>query len=128
MSMMGLPSPATLKLMVCDNLINNCLVTLEAIKVADNVFGPDVASLQGKMAWWTPNHVDLAYANIPPEIISRNLDVIVIANLMFINGLPFLVSISRNIMLITVTYMPLCKIEDLQKGMLQIILVYHCQD
>ncbi len=124
MSMLGSPSSATLKLMVRDNLVNNCPVTLDAIRVADHVFEPDVASLQGKMTRRTPGHVDPAYVEIPPKIISRNLNVVVVANLMFINGLPFLVSISRNITLITVSYMPSRKTEDLRQGMQQIISVY----
>ncbi len=123
---MGSPSPATLKLMKQDNLVNNCLVMLEAVKVVDSVFGPDVASLQGKMAQRMPNHVNPAYIEIPPEIISRNLNVIVVADLMFVNGLPFLVYISQNITLITVMYMPLHGVQDLKRGMLQKILVYRC--
>ncbi len=54
MSIMGLPSLQTFKLMVRENLVNNCLVMSEAIRVADDVFGPDVASFQGKMTHRTP--------------------------------------------------------------------------
>ncbi len=84
--MMGAPSLATLKLIVRDNLINNCPVTLDAIRVADNVFGPDLPSLQGKMARQCPEHVDPERIKIPPENISRNLNVVVVADLMFVNG------------------------------------------
>jgi len=118
MSMMGSPSAATFKLMVRDSLINNCPVTLDAIRVANNIFGPDAASLQGKMARRPPEHVDSELVD------TRNLDVIVIADLMFVNGLSFFVSISRNITLITVTYMPSRTTADLKKGMTQIVLVY----
>jgi len=59
------------------------------------------------MARRPPEHVDSELVEIPPEI-----------------GLPFLVSISRNITLITVTYMPSRTTADLKKGMTQIVLVY----
>lgn len=124
MSMMGSPSAATFRLMIRDNLVNNCPVTLNAVKVATDVFGPDVATLQGKTTRRTPDHVDPAVIDIPPEIISRNMEVIVVADLMFVNGLPFLVSISRNITLITVSYMPSRTAEDLRKGMRQIVSLY----
>ncbi len=52
------------------------------------------------------------------------MDVIVVADLKFVNGLPFLVTISRNITLITVSYMPSRTAEALHKGMLQVISVY----
>ncbi len=38
MSMMSSPRLQTFKLMVWANLVNNCLVTLKSIRVADNVF------------------------------------------------------------------------------------------
>ncbi len=49
MNMMRLPSFDTFFHMVRDNLINNCPVHLDSIKIADNDFGLDIASLQGKM-------------------------------------------------------------------------------
>jgi len=76
------------------------------------------------MARQTPEHVDIGLVEIPPEIITCNLDVIVIGDLMFVNRLPFLVLISRNITLITVTYMPSQTTADLNKGMKQIVSVY----
>ncbi len=78
MSMMGSPRLQTFKLMVWANLVNNCLVTLKSIRVADNVFGPDVASLQGKMVHQMPDRVDPVLVKIPLEIISHNLNVIVL--------------------------------------------------
>ncbi len=103
------------------------LVKIKLIKVADKVFGPDVAPLQGKMVSCTPQYIDPAYVQILPEIISSYLNVIVVADLMFVNGLPFLVSISWNITLIMVSYMPSCTTADLCKGMMQIVLVYQRQ-
>ncbi len=79
------------------------------------------------MVWHAPEHVGPTYDAIPPEIINQILNVIVVADLMFGNGLSFLLSISWNITLITVSYMPSCTVVDLQKGMMQIALVCHWQ-
>ncbi len=79
--------------MVRDNLINNCPVALESIKVAYAIFGPDATSLQEKMVWRRLEHVDHSYVETPPEIISCNLNTVVVADLVFVNGLPFLVLI-----------------------------------
>ncbi len=99
--------------MICDNLVNNCLVTLESIQVVENVFGPDIASLQGKMVQCKPDPVNPTFVDLPPEVLSCNLDVIVVADLMFVNGLPFLVLIFCNITLITKSYMPSHTIANL---------------
>ncbi len=53
--------------------------------------------------------------------------MIVVADLMFVSGLPFLVSTLWQITLVTVTYMPLQTTTSLQKGMEQIVSVYHCR-
>ena len=105
MSMMGSPSSATLQRMVRDNLVNNCPVSVTSIKIADDVFGPDVASLQGKMTRKRPTRVDTELVEVPPEIFDRNRNVVVVADLMFVNGLAFLVSVSRGLTLVTVSYL-----------------------
>ncbi len=124
MSMMESPSTNTFCYMICNNLVNNCPVTLESIWVADNVFGPDVASLQGKMVRRKPDKFDPAFVDVPPEILACNLDVVVVVDLMFVNGLPFLVLILQNITIVTVLYMPLRTADNLCKGMLQVVAVY----
>ncbi len=69
-----------------------------------------------------PKRVNPGLIDIPPKIIRRNLNIVIVADLMYINGLPFLVSISHNVMLITVSYMPSQRTADLCKGMMQIFL------
>ncbi len=79
--------------MMRDNLINNCPVNLELIKVAYAIFGPDATPLQRRMVWRRLENVDHSFVETPPEIISCNLNTVVVADLVFVNGLPFLVLI-----------------------------------
>ena len=123
-SMMGSPSVSTMKVMVRDNLINNCPVTVESLNIADDIFGPDVASIQGKMARRRPAHVGLDEVEVPPEIFDRNSSVVVVADVMFVNGLAFLVSVSRGLTLVTVSYLATRDVAALRRGMLQIVSVY----
>ena len=45
-SMLGRPSVKDYKMLVQGKLLNNCLVTVENIKVTKKVYGPDVAALK----------------------------------------------------------------------------------
>ena len=45
------------------------------------------------------------YVEIPEEIKQMNRDIELSADIMFLNGLPFLVTISRRIMFTTVEYL-----------------------
>ena len=125
MNMMGSLSTDVFKYMVRTNLVNNCPVTVDSIKIADDVFGPDAASLQGKMTRNRPQLVDPDFVDVPRDILIRNATVIVVADIMFVNALSFLVSISRNLALITVSYLASRGFDALKKGMMQIVAAYH---
>lgn len=112
--------------MVCTNLVHNCPVTPRAIRNTNHVFGPDVASLQGKMV--QPSRVKPSFITIPPEIYERNWSVLLVADIMFVNGLPFLVTISQNIALLTIHYLPDMRKATLKHGMLMAVSIYQKQN
>jgi hypothetical protein len=90
--------------MVSSNMIKNCPVTLTDVANANTIFGPDLATLKGKTVRITPPPVATDYVQIPNEIMSLNRNVTLAIDIMFVNGLPFLVSISRKINFTTVEY------------------------
>eukprot|EP00804_Cyclotella_cryptica_P026251 CCRYP_019831-RA/>CCRYP_019831-RA protein AED:0.41 eAED:0.28 QI:0/0/0/1/1/1/2/0/498 len=75
--------------------------TKSDIKIARDIFGPDIASLKGKTVRHTPERVVTAYVAVPAEIYDRNKDVVVVGDVMFVSGFPFLVTVSGNLNLIT---------------------------
>jgi hypothetical protein len=72
-------------------------VTNEDILATEDIFGPNVGSLKGKTARRTPKHVRSNRADIPTQILSRYREVTLACDVMYVNGIPFLVSISRHI-------------------------------
>ena len=36
------------KMIICQNLINNCFVITEDVNMSNRVFGPDISTLKGK--------------------------------------------------------------------------------
>jgi hypothetical protein len=73
-------------------MIKNCSVTSTDIYNAHNFFGDDIASLRGKTLCNTQDTVIADYVEIPNEILDLNKEVTMAADVMFVNGLPFVTS------------------------------------
>jgi hypothetical protein len=82
---------------VKNNLVPNFPITSRNILAANDIFGPDIGSLKGKTTRAAPSKVRPGMADIPAEIISDYRDATVCADVMFINKILFLVTISRSI-------------------------------
>jgi hypothetical protein len=87
-------------------MIRNCPMTPSSISAAHNIFGPDVASLKGKTTRRTHEPVLTGYVQIPKEILELNKDVTLAVDVMFVDGIPFVVSLSRKIKFTTSEYVP----------------------
>ena len=94
--MVGRPSPRDFRNMIRGHMINNCPVTTEDIDNADIIYGPDVPALKGKTVRTQSQPVTTDVVKIPPEILSLHKNVTLTGDVMFVNGIPFLVTLSRN--------------------------------
>jgi hypothetical protein len=104
--MIGNPTERELEGMVREKLIANCPVTVQDVHNANRIFGPDLANLRGKTTRKKPEYVRVDYVENPRDIIDMHKYVTLVADVMFVNGLPFLVSSSRGISLVTIEYLP----------------------
>jgi hypothetical protein len=105
--MIGRPSTKTyINIVLENNLLPNCPVTRDDIVAAEKIFGPDVGSLKGKTVRRTGEHVEHAAVTVPSEIMELYRRVTIGADIMFVNKLPFFVTISRNIKFCTVQLIP----------------------
>jgi hypothetical protein len=124
LALIGYPSPKDFKHMVSSNMIKNCPVTSTDVANANTIFGPDLATLKGKTVRITPPPVATDYVQIPNEIMSLNRNVTLAIDIMFVNGLPFLVSISRKIKSTTVEYLIGRKQHHLVNSIKKIVNLY----
>jgi hypothetical protein len=124
LGLVGYPSPKDFKHMLSSNMIKNCPVTFIDVTNANKIFGPDLATLKGKTARITPLPVMTDYVQIPKEIMALNRNVTLAIHSMFVNGLPFMVSISRKIKFTTVEYLLGRKKNHLVKSIRKIINLY----
>lgn len=93
----GRPSTKDFIRIVEQGLLPNCPITRDDIKAAEDIFGPDVGSMKGKTVRHSPKGVRPNIAQVPHQILDRYRDVTLCGDIMFINRIPFLMTISRNI-------------------------------
>jgi hypothetical protein len=92
--------------MVREKLLTNCPITARDVENANQIFRPNLANLRGKTTRAKPDHVRVEYARIPKDFIQLHKYVTLVADVMFVNGPPFLVTSSRGISLVTIEHLP----------------------
>ena len=93
----GRPSTHTFIKIVENNLFPTCPITCDEIIAAERIFGPDVGSLKGKTVHRSSVPVRTSSTNIPARVIDKYHKVTLAGDIMFVNSMPFLVTISRHI-------------------------------
>ena len=77
------------------NAIHNCPVTVEDVKIAERIFGPDMSSLKGKSMRRKPKPVRKDLVEIPNEITEKHRDIELCMDTMFVNECGMLTVIDR---------------------------------
>jgi hypothetical protein len=106
MGMVATPFWRDFKGMVLLNMLKDCHITNDNFTNANKIFGTDLATIRGNTVRRRPKRVITDYVNIPRMLVEVNQRVILAADVMFVNSVPFLVSISRNMNLITIEHAP----------------------
>jgi hypothetical protein len=78
-------------------LIPNCPIGRADIAAAERIFGPNLGALKGK----TVNRPSVPVAGriegVPPSILERYQQVVVSIDIMFVNKIPFFITVSRGL-------------------------------
>jgi hypothetical protein len=124
-AILGNPSKMDYKGMVSNNLIANCPITSSNVTNARRIFGPDLASIQGKTVRRTPAPVVANYVVVPCGLVDANKVITLAADVFFINGMAFLLMIARRIKFVTMEHVPVRMALSLSKHLKQ-SEVYGC--
>jgi hypothetical protein len=119
--MMAHPTDERLKHVVSNtNVVPNCTFNATDLTNAHAIYGPDRGGLRGKTVRKRPEPVRPEFITIPQDLYEKVVNVTLTADVMFVNGLPFLITQSRGIRLLTIEFLPSRTAEQLSKSLLKI--------
>ncbi len=105
-------------------MIKNCPVSAGVITNVRAIFGPNLATVRGKIVQQMPEHVVGDYVSVPRLIVEQNKTVTLAVEVFFLDGIAFLITVLRQIKFITVEHVAILTAESLSKHMEQVIQVY----
>ena len=120
---MECPSTATFVEALKSNRLSNCPVTPADVEAAEQIFGPDIGSLKGKTTW-NPPIIDSPITSVPASILKWYQNVMLCIDIMYVNRVAMMISISRNIKFATIEAIPSNKTAILIKGVKAILQIY----
>ena len=124
-AMMAHPSADNMKHLVSStNAVENLPFGLKDLANSDLLFGRDRGAIRGKTVRRKPEKVRPMLVNIPQQLYEKLKDVELTADVMFVNGLPFFVTLSRVIKLITAKFQPSRTAEKLVDSLETVVRIY----
>ena len=112
---LAFPSAPDYKWILQSNQVEECPVTAEDAKIAEKIWGPNIAALKGKTTRSKPEHITTDIVEIPVKIRTLHRLVMISIDIFFVNKIPFLITLSRKLCFTTVTHLSNRKIETIFK-------------
>ena len=85
------------KWLIKNNQIKSCEVSVWNIDTAQEIWGKDFSYLKVNTVQGKPTVVALDHIKIPKDIANLKKTVFLTADIFFVNGIPFFISLSRKI-------------------------------
>ena len=97
---------------------------MQDVENANHIFDPDLANLRGNRIRTKPEHVGIEYIQIPQNFVELHKYVTLVADVMFVTGLPFLVTSSQGISVVTIEYLKLRTAKRLVHTLERVVHIY----
>ena len=121
--LIGNPYERDLKYLVSINL-TDCPVTITDRNNAHKSFGPILGGTRGKTVRQNPEHVTTDYVAIPRYFLALHRFVSLVEDVMFVNNIPFLITMSHGIKFVTVEYLSSRTSKELSKKLKIVMELY----
>jgi hypothetical protein len=109
--------------MVHEQLLTNCPITVHDVDNAKQMFGHDL-NLREKMTTTKLEWILVEYVQIPWDFVQLHKYITLVADVMFVNGLPFLVTSLQGVSLVTIEHLPLRTAKRLVHTLERVFRIY----
>lgn len=114
----------TFKRMVSSDGFRNSPITVQDISHKQRLFGPSRAALRGRTTRAKPDRVNTEQMSIPRDFYELHKFVTLCGDVMFVNGVAFLCTSSRDIRFFTAEHVPNRTAKQLSSSLKKIIRLY----
>jgi len=118
------PSTRQYQHIVDHNLLPNCPVQWADIQAADHIYGANLGSLKGKTVTRPGVPIDPTCDPIPETILEHCASVILSIDIMYVNGIAFLVTTSHTIQFGTIESIPNHQVTTVVKALGHVLALY----
>jgi hypothetical protein len=101
-------------------------MTTNAVTNAHQIFGPDLAGVRGRMVQRPLESVTTDYVQIPRALLEQHQLVTLAVDVMFVNGILFLLSVARGLNLVIAKFTPSRTAKQLAAGITWMMDLYVC--
>ena len=102
--------------MVNNNMIQNCHITSSDVTNAHTMLGPNLAGTRGKTVLQKPDRVVMDFISVPNNFLKLHKFVTLVADMIFVNAAPLLVTMPHGIKFFTVEHIPTHTAKQLSKN------------
>ena len=121
---MAHPTDKKFKLLVNSKRLDNCYVVASDATNTRTLFGSNPPGLREKTVRQRPERVIPEYLNVPREFYHLHHFFTLTADIMFVNGLPFLGTFSRDISFGTAKHVPSRTDKQLANSLMKVVKIY----
>jgi len=105
-------------------MIENCPISTSNVSNARAIFGTDLPSVRGKIVQRTPAPEVAEYVSVPRSLVETNRIITLGADVFFVDGTPFLLTVARRLKFITAEHVRVRTATNLSKHMTRVLEVY----